>query len=543
MGKLDEDDEFSLSSAAAVRASVEGISGNNVERRGCSWFFCSFIKLKCFLALLLGIAVFLSAVFWLPPFLNFADRGDSDLDPRYRGHTIVASFKLLKPVSFLEDNVEQLEADLYLDFGATNSKVLILSMESSGINKTDIVFAIDPVSKYSISTAQQSLIRSNFENLVIRQMTFELSSYLFGEPSFFEVLKFPGGITVSPYQTAYPLQKVQILFNFTLNNSILQIQENFEVLRNQLALGLHLTGNENLYIRLTNSRGSTVAPPATVQTSVVLKVGVPSKPRLKQLAQTIRDSPARNLGLNNTVFGKVKQVSLSSVLQHSLSGDAASPTPAPAPAPLPHHHHHHHHHHHYHHHHHDDHSSHLPPASAPSYSPVEAPQPVQGAPVPQRSASSPVKHHRAVPSFAPAPAISYRASPPGAHPPIRSYPASPPGCRFRFKSRHFGKSPGKSPEHSPGIAITAPSMPPHHSVAASPHPQVKPPTSVAHQISPSSPLPNVIYAHVHPPSAREMDPEPPDKRPSIAPSPSAGGHITATHWIFSLFVALLLHYW
>lgn len=117
-------------------------------------------------------------------------------------------------------------------------------MESSGINKTDIVFAIDPVSKYSISTAQQSLIRSNFENLVIRQMTFELSSYLFGEPSFFEVLKFPGGITVSPYQTAYPLQKVQILFNFTLNNSILQIQENFEVLRNQLALGLHLTGNE-----------------------------------------------------------------------------------------------------------------------------------------------------------------------------------------------------------------------------------------------------------------------------------------------------------
>ena len=118
-------------------------------------------------------------------------------------------------------------------------------MESSGLNSSSVVFAIDPVSKNSMSSLQLSLIRSTFVLLVIRQTDFELnSSHPLGDPSFFEVLKFPGGITVIPPQTAYPLQKVQILFNFTLNNSILQIQENFEVLRNQLALGLHLTPDE-----------------------------------------------------------------------------------------------------------------------------------------------------------------------------------------------------------------------------------------------------------------------------------------------------------
>ena len=85
-------------------------------------------------------------------------------------------------------------------------------MESSGLNSSSVVFAIDPVSKNSMSSLQLSLIRSTFVLLVIRQTDFELnSSHPLGDPSFFEVLKFPGGITVIPPQTAYPLQKVQIL--------------------------------------------------------------------------------------------------------------------------------------------------------------------------------------------------------------------------------------------------------------------------------------------------------------------------------------------
>lgn len=535
MGKP-EDDEFSRSSTAI---GAEGVSGSNADRGGCR--FSRFIGLRCLLALLLGISVFLSAIFWLPPFLKLADLGDSDLDPRYKGHTIVARFTLKKTAAYLKDNVEQLETDIYYELEAARTKVTVLSLESlPGSNETDVVFGVDPESKHSsIAPAELSLIRASFGYLVIRQTNLQLTTSLFGQPSIFEVLKFPGGITVSPPQNAYPLQKVQILFNFTLNNSILQIQENFEDLRNQLKSGLHLTYNENLHIQLTNFRGSTVAPPATVQASVVLFVGIPSGPRLKQLAQTIRDSPVRNLGLNNRVFGKVKQVSLSSILQHSLNGDASS-SPAPAPSPMPHVHHHHHHHHHHHDHdhsHHQDHGTYLPPSYAPSYSPVGAP----ARPIyhhhhdHHRSAPSPVKSHQAVPVGAPAPLKSYQANPPTTLPPVKSYHAGPPGCRFRFKGRHKVKTPAPSPT---GLAFR-PIVSPHHSPVL-PHPHANSPTPVVHRISPTSPLPNVIYARVPPPSGTKTDPQPPDKMPSIALSPSSGGRILATHWGFSVLVASLL---
>lgn len=117
-----------------------------------------------------------------------------------------------------------------------------------------------------------------------------------------------------------------------------------------------------LYIKLTNLHGSTIAIPTIVQASVLLAVGYrpPPIPRLKQLAQAIKGSPRENLGLSHAVFGKVKQIQLSSYMQHSLtSGPPNSsqnlvPTPAPLPYPGPnphfsYRHHHHHHRPHYHH--------------------------------------------------------------------------------------------------------------------------------------------------------------------------------------------------
>lgn len=50
----------------------------------CSWIGKLF-GLRCLLVLLLGVSVFLSALFWLPPFSNLSDPDDSDLDPRFRG--------------------------------------------------------------------------------------------------------------------------------------------------------------------------------------------------------------------------------------------------------------------------------------------------------------------------------------------------------------------------------------------------------------------------------------------------------------------------
>ncbi|KAK8930788.1 hypothetical protein KSP39_PZI016234 [Platanthera zijinensis] len=92
-----------------------------------------------------------------------------------------------------------------------------------------------------------------------------------------------------------------------------------------------------LFVKLTNTKGSTVESPTIVETSIVLVVGnnQPSVPRLKQLAKNIRNSSVGNLGLNHTAFGRVKQIRLSSYLQYSLSsgvGSSLAPSPAPQPS-------------------------------------------------------------------------------------------------------------------------------------------------------------------------------------------------------------------
>lgn len=124
--------------------------------------------------------------------------------------------------------------------------MVIISLEPiAGSNTTKVVFGIDPDAKYSrISQTTQSFIRDNFVSLVTQQTSLRLTMSLFGEPFLFEVLKFPGGITIIPSQSAFLLQKVQIYFNFTLNFSIHQIQLNFGELTSQLKLGLHLASFE-----------------------------------------------------------------------------------------------------------------------------------------------------------------------------------------------------------------------------------------------------------------------------------------------------------
>ncbi|RRT66636.1 hypothetical protein BHE74_00050946, partial [Ensete ventricosum] len=93
---------------------------------------------------------------------------------------------------------------------------------------------------------------------------------------------------------------------------------------------------QNLYVKLTNLEGSTIAPPTIVHTYIVLAVGnhQPSLPRLKQLAQNIQNSSEVNLGLNRTVFGKVKQIRLSSFLRDSLTSGHSNGSPSPASAPV-----------------------------------------------------------------------------------------------------------------------------------------------------------------------------------------------------------------
>ncbi|KAJ7976532.1 Hydroxyproline-rich glycoprotein family protein [Quillaja saponaria] len=500
MGK-DEDQEQSLFFSVVSQNSEQTVEANC----GCR---CARIRkligLKCIFFLLLSAAVFLSAIFWLPPFLHYSNETDLDPDSKYKDHDIVASFIVRKPVSLLEDNILQLADDIFEEIGARYTKVVILSLEPvPRVNMTKVVFGFDPDGIYSeMSSAAESLIRESFKYLVVNQLSLHLNESLFGDPFFFEVLKFKGGITIIPPQSVFLLQKVQVLFNFTLNNSIYEIQVRFNELANQLKSGLHLAPYENLYVSLSNSKGSTVDAPTITQSSVLLAIGnTPSMQRLKQLAQTITGSQSRNLGLNNTVFGRVKQVRLSSILQHSLHGGDGGPVLSPSPTPLPHphhhNHHHHHHHHHYHHHHHHDHhrhhhgtNAHLAPAVSPAPMPL-----IEGGADPPEDGS---------------PAVEKSAPAPG-----RSYQAQPPNCQYGRRNRTNGKA-KLWPRLAPAVA---PNNGPHNS-AASPHRHVDPPGHASHSIPASSPFPNVVFALVEPPSKSETVTGHSDGR-FLGPSPSS----------------------
>ncbi|KAF8114726.1 hypothetical protein N665_0034s0065 [Sinapis alba] len=430
---------------------------NNERNRCCCGRISRCFSVRCVLILAFSAALFLSALFLLPPFLGLSSVRD-DLDPRFKDHRIVASFYVEKPVSFLENNLLQLENDITDEISFPMTKVVVLALESLGnLNRTMVVFAIDPEKKNAkIPTDIESLIKAAFVTLVENQLSFRLTESLFGQPFLFEVLKFPGGITVIPSQPVFPLQKAQIVFNFTLNFSIYQIQSNFEELTSQLKKGINLAPYENLYITLSNSRGSTVSPPTIVHSSVLLTFGTSS--RLKQLAQTITSSHSKNLGLNHTVFGKVKQVRLSSILPHSPV-KLLPPSPSPQPETHQHYHHHHHHHHH-----------------------ELAPQP------------SP-----AAKSFAPAFA-------PTRH--LHLHRRSPPPCPYEQKRpkgnsalNHHTATPTPAPHRSQQHA-PAPTPPRHHAA-----------------IPVSSPLPHVVFAHI-PPPARNTPPTS-EITPSPSPTPSS----------------------
>ncbi|CAL0322891.1 unnamed protein product [Lupinus luteus] len=517
-------------------------SGEDPPQNAVAECRCSLIRklvgFRCILVLLFSVAVFLSALFLLPPFLHLTDQKNLHGDSIYKGHDIVASFIVNKSVSLLEDNSLRLTKEISDEIEAPFTKVVILSLDFlPKLNKTRVVFAVDPDGNYTeMSSTDISLIRALFQSLVIRQSHLRLTtSSLFGEPSFFEVLKFKGGITIIPHQSAFPLQTVQIQFNFTLNFSIYQIQINFNELTRQLESGLHLGSFEILQIILSNSDGSTVAAPTVVQSTVVLAVGIPpSGKRMKQLAQTIM-GPS-NLGLNHTEFGRVKQVHLSSILNHSLHGsDGSGSARSPAPLPHPPHHHHHHQHHHHHNHHHD---AHLTPAGSPIPSPSTGEgglSPVVGSPAAMKSVPAPGK----------------------------SSQAPPPNCQFGHKRRsthnagkHAHQTPAVAPSISPHyhVPIASPKpkvVPPAHASHSVPHPLpvsspkplVEPPVHVFHSIPALSPLPNVAFAHAEPPPGNSKN-APDEERPRFYGLPvltSSAGCLGTVKWVSIILVLLVLH--
>ncbi|EAY97803.1 hypothetical protein OsI_19722 [Oryza sativa Indica Group] len=224
------------------------------------------VRPQCVAALLLGAAMALSALFLLKPFAAHRARAGAPPPPGPPGDAfaalrvqdklhhakkstltlltadIVASFMLQKTVSELSGSTSKLEFDIYGEIGIPNSTVAVNFLQPIGApNWTNVIFSIVPYPKYSsISSMYLSILRASFMSLVVEQSTLHLTESLFGDTSLFEVLKFPGGITIIPPQAAFLLQKPYASFNFTLNFPIYKVQGRMNELKDQMKAGLQL---------------------------------------------------------------------------------------------------------------------------------------------------------------------------------------------------------------------------------------------------------------------------------------------------------------
>ncbi|PIN20059.1 hypothetical protein CDL12_07257 [Handroanthus impetiginosus] len=421
-------------------------SGTFLCRR-CAMGLYRFSSVKCAVVLILTVAAFLSAFFWILP-IRYRQAGFDAKDSIKLSANVQSYFKLQKPVAELVPYVARLEYDINEEIGVPSLKVAVLSMHQARLsNRTDVVFGFlpDPINS-TLNPVALSLLRSSLIDLFLQQYNLTLTSTIFGKPTSFEILNFPGGITVMLERAALISQP---LFNFTLNSSIYDIKENLPELKEQLKLGLRLLPNEVVYIQVTNKHGSTKDPPVTVEASVASYLGTILPERWRQLAQIItRSPPKENLGLDHSVFGKVKEISLSSFLKHSLHAPAPAPTPTPTPAPAP-----------------------SPTSMVPSYPP----------------AFTPSSHHSPCPNC-------YTSAPPGASPSpapnpqnVPHYSLSPvsnsPAPSVIHESPHCGSTDLPSPSPASHPDQMSPNLSPHAS-SESPVAVSTPQISPAHSPSP-----------------------------------------------------------
>ncbi|KAM2274903.1 hypothetical protein ACFX1S_044649 [Malus domestica] len=424
------------------------------------------LSFRCVAVLILSFSILLSGIFWIPHY--YANSSQFDAKEKIKlSATVQAYFRLEKPVMDLVPRIRRLEYDINGEIGVPGTKVAILSMHQfDASDLTDVVFGAlsDPIN-VPIDPVYLSVLRSSLVDLFLKQYNLTLTASIFGQPSMFEILKYPGGITVIPVQSASIWQKPQILFNFTLNNSISDIVENFVELNEQLKFGLHLRPYEDVFLRMINIIGSTKAPPVVVQASLVSDVGVIVPERLKQLVQTITGSRAKNLGLNNTVFGKVKSISLSSYPKGAPV--ATSPTPSPAPSPEP------------------------TPSPAPSPEPTPSPAP---------SPESSISPYPASPVHSPEPSPHSHYLPPALSPDIHHLPPAPLPDIYLLPPapspdiRHLPLAP------SPGIHLLSPAPSPEiHHLPPAPSPEIHHlPPAPSPEIHHLPPAPSKVPAHPRP---------------------------------------------
>lgn len=96
MGKVEEEQHLPISVIGEAQRADQNAGNDN--GRGCC-IFKKFVSFRCVFALLFGVAVLLSAIFWLPIF-HYGDQKDLDLDSEYAGTKLIY-FSLLLDILFL----------------------------------------------------------------------------------------------------------------------------------------------------------------------------------------------------------------------------------------------------------------------------------------------------------------------------------------------------------------------------------------------------------------------------------------------------------
>ncbi|KAJ7556650.1 hypothetical protein O6H91_05G091600 [Diphasiastrum complanatum] len=327
----------------SAAASLE-INGNSAQTGTSSCFdcdsFCSKSNFRRIVTLILSLQLLVFALLMLRSHEKHKQSGPFPL----LEVPIAASFRIRKSPSFIHSHLTQLERNISEEIGFPG-KVAVVSVDNlSDSNWTEVTIGVPLDGSKNASTDLQ-MLKATFVKFFLRERNLSLPSTMFGKVSDFQVEKFPGGITVVPEPSS--LSRRGVLFNFTIHNSLSRVDSQFTEFKLQLAEGICLGPHENLITRLTNLDGSTSQPPVIVQTSVFQAVGhhLPTQ-RLKQLALHVTRHLSKNLGLNHTMFGRVRDVDLSPYLKHLLEPYKDSPTPAPSPGYHGHHHlrnsHHHH---------------------------------------------------------------------------------------------------------------------------------------------------------------------------------------------------------
>ncbi|XP_076959260.1 uncharacterized protein LOC143635269 [Bidens hawaiensis] len=224
------------------------INNHNHNHHQPSYFLqCStrLFSFKCVVVLLLTVAVSLSAIFSLFRF-HHRHSGFDATDSINHAATVQAYFQLEKPVSFLIPQIARLEYDINDEIGVPGTQVAILSMHESGaFNSTKVVFGVlsKPMNS-PINSVSLSILRFSLVDLFTQSSNLRLTKSIFGAPSSFQILMFLGGITIIPKLSSW--MPPQVLFNFTLHNSLYEIEENYLQLEKQLKSGLRLMPYEFL---------------------------------------------------------------------------------------------------------------------------------------------------------------------------------------------------------------------------------------------------------------------------------------------------------